>query len=55
MLEEQSIRSILMLVPCDVFPPVHGAGAVAYFTVKYLAKRNRLNVLLRKEWVGEAE
>jgi glycosyltransferase involved in cell wall biosynthesis len=29
-----------------MFPPVHGAGAAAYFTVKHLAKRNRLNVLL---------
>ncbi len=35
-----------MLVPCDIFPPVHGAGAAAYFTVKHLARRNRLNVLL---------
>lgn len=46
MLEEENIRRILMLVPCDIFPPVHGAGAAAYFTVKHLAKRNRLNVLL---------
>lgn len=35
-----------MLVPCDMFPPVHGAGAAAYFTVKHLARRNQLNVLL---------
>lgn len=35
-----------MLIPCDIFPPVHGAGTAAYFTVKHLARRNQLNVLL---------
>jgi glycosyltransferase involved in cell wall biosynthesis len=45
-LEEEPIRSVLMLVPCDIFPPVHGAGAAAYFTVKHLLRKQRLNVLL---------
>lgn len=35
-----------MLVPCDIFPPVHGGAARARFTVKYLSRQNLTNVLL---------
>lgn len=35
-----------MLVPCDIFPPVHGGAARARFTVKFLSRENLVNVLL---------
>lgn len=40
------MRTILMLVPCDVFPPVDGNSMNIYHTIKYLSPRNRLHVLL---------
>ncbi len=35
-----------MLVPCDIFPPVHGSSTAAYFTARYLSESNLVNVLL---------
>ncbi|MCW4052462.1 MAG: glycosyltransferase family 4 protein [Candidatus Bathyarchaeota archaeon] len=43
---EKAIRRILVLVPCDIFPPVHGSSTAAYFTVRYLSESNLVNVLL---------
>ena len=44
--ERRAIRRILVLVPCDIFPPIHGSSTAAYFTVKYLAESNEVDVLL---------
>jgi len=35
-----------MLVPCDIFPPLHGGGVRVRFTIKYLLRTNQLNVFL---------
>lgn len=35
-----------MLVPCDIFPPVHGGSMRARYTIKCLSRTNQLNVLL---------
>ena len=35
-----------MLVPCDIFPPIHGSSTAAYFTIKFLAESNEVNALL---------
>lgn len=40
------MRTILMLVPCDIFPPVDGNSMNIYHTIKHLSQRNRLHVLL---------
>ena len=39
-------RKLLMLVPCDIFPPVHGGSTRVRFTIKHLLKTNQLNVLV---------
>jgi glycosyltransferase involved in cell wall biosynthesis len=39
---------VLMLVPCDVFPPVDGNSMNIYNIIKYLPQRNRLSVLLSR-------
>jgi len=35
-----------VLVPCDIFPPIHGSSTAAYFTIKFLAEGNEVNALL---------
>ena len=40
------MRKILMLSPCDIFPPIHGSSITIYNTIKYLSKTNLLTVLL---------
>ncbi|NLF11780.1 MAG: glycosyltransferase family 4 protein [Anaerolineaceae bacterium] len=40
------MRRILVLSPCDVFPPVHGSSTAIYHTLQFLAERNRVSVLL---------
>ncbi len=40
------MRTILMLVPCDIFPPMDGNSMNIYHTIKYVSQRNRLQVLL---------
>jgi len=44
---------IQILSPCDVFPPVHGSSTAIYHTVRELAERHRLALLLSKLY-GEA-
>jgi glycosyltransferase involved in cell wall biosynthesis len=39
-----------VLVPCDIFPPIHGSSTAAYFTIKYLSERNGVNVLLTRAY-----
>lgn len=39
-------RKILVLSPCDVFPPVHGSSTAIYHTLQYLSLGNRVSALL---------
>jgi glycosyltransferase involved in cell wall biosynthesis len=40
------MRKILVLSPCDVFPPVHGSSTAIYHTVQYLSETNQVSALL---------
>jgi glycosyltransferase involved in cell wall biosynthesis len=40
------MRRILILSPCDVFPPVHGSSTAIYHTVQYLSETNQVSALL---------
>lgn len=37
---------ILLLSPCDIFPPVHGSSTAIYYTIKHLAQGHHLEALL---------
>lgn len=37
---------ILLLSPCDIFPPVHGSSTAIYYTIKHLARSHRIEALL---------
>jgi glycosyltransferase involved in cell wall biosynthesis len=37
---------ILVLSPCDVFPPVHGSSTAIYHTLQFLSERHRVSALL---------
>jgi len=37
---------ILVLSPCDVFPPVHGSSTAVYHTLQFLAEKNQVSALL---------
>jgi glycosyltransferase involved in cell wall biosynthesis len=41
-----SLRRVLVLSPCDLFPPVHGSSTAIYHTLQYLSKRNHVSALL---------
>jgi glycosyltransferase involved in cell wall biosynthesis len=41
-----TLRKVLVLSPCDVFPPVHGSSTAIYHTLQFLAERNRVFSLL---------
>jgi glycosyltransferase involved in cell wall biosynthesis len=40
------MRKILVLSPCDIFPPVHGSSTAVYHTLQFLSETNRLSALL---------
>jgi glycosyltransferase involved in cell wall biosynthesis len=40
------MRKILLLSPCDVFPPVHGSSTAIYHTLQYLSETNQVSALL---------
>ncbi len=40
------MRKILVLSPCDVFPPVHGSSTAIYHTLQYLSATNQVYALL---------
>ncbi len=40
------MRKVLVLSPCDVFPPVHGSSTAIYHTLQYLSQTNRVSALL---------
>ncbi|MGD9144217.1 MAG: glycosyltransferase family 4 protein [Anaerolineae bacterium] len=40
------MRKILVLSPCDVFPPVHGSSTAIYHTLQYLSETNQVSALL---------
>lgn len=40
------LRKILVLSPCDVFPPVHGSSTAIYHTLQVLSERNRVAAVL---------
>lgn len=42
------LRKVLMLVPCDVFPPVDGNSMNIYNIIRYVPESNRLFVLLSR-------
>jgi glycosyltransferase involved in cell wall biosynthesis len=42
----QGIRKILVLSPCDVFPPVHGSSTAIYHTLQFLSETNQVHALL---------
>jgi glycosyltransferase involved in cell wall biosynthesis len=37
---------ILLLSPCDVFPPVHGSSTAVYHTLQFLSRNHRVHALL---------
>ena len=39
-------RRILVLSPCDVFPPVHGSSTAIYHTLQYLSEANQVSAVL---------
>ena len=39
-------RKILVLSPCDVFPPVHGSSTAIYHTLQFLSETNQVHALL---------
>jgi glycosyltransferase involved in cell wall biosynthesis len=50
-------RRILVLSPCDVFPPVHGSSTAIYHTLQVLSEANQVSALLCRlysQW-GEAD
>jgi glycosyltransferase involved in cell wall biosynthesis len=40
------MRKILVLSPCDAFPPVHGSSTAVYHTLQYLSQGNQVYALL---------
>lgn len=40
------MRKILLLSPCDIFPPVHGSSTAIYHTVQFLSETNQVYALL---------
>ncbi len=40
------LRELLILSPCDIFPPVHGGGTRIQLTVENLAEKHRLKFFL---------
>ena len=40
------MRKILVLSPCDAFPPVHGSSTAVYHTLQYLSQGNQVCGLL---------
>ncbi len=40
------MRRILVLSPCDVFPPVHGSSTAIYHTLQVLSETNQVSALL---------
>lgn len=40
------MRKILILSPCDVFPPVHGSSTAVYHTLQFLSEANQVSALL---------
>jgi len=51
------MRRILVLSPCDVFPPVHGSSTAIYHTLQFLAETNAVLGLLCRLYSqrGEAD
>ncbi len=40
------MRTLLVLSPCDIFPPVHGSSTAIYHTLQFLSESNRVAALL---------
>jgi glycosyltransferase involved in cell wall biosynthesis len=40
------MRKVLVLSPCDVFPPVHGSSTAIYHTLQFLSETNEVSALL---------
>jgi glycosyltransferase involved in cell wall biosynthesis len=45
-LHGELMRKILILSPCDVFPPVHGSSTAIYHTLQYLSETHQVSALL---------
>jgi glycosyltransferase involved in cell wall biosynthesis len=46
---------VLILAPCDIFPPVHGSSTAIYHTVRELVKRHHLALLLSRLYSENGE
>jgi glycosyltransferase involved in cell wall biosynthesis len=42
----RAMRKILVLSPCDIFPPVHGSSTAIYHTLQFLSETNQVSALL---------
>jgi glycosyltransferase involved in cell wall biosynthesis len=40
------MRRILVLSPCDIFPPVHGSSTAIYHTLQFLSEANQVSAVL---------
>ena len=40
------MRKVMVLSPCDVFPPVHGSSTAIYHTLQVLSETNQVSALL---------
>lgn len=40
------MRKILVLSPCDIFPPVHGSSTAIYHTLQFLCRTNQVSAVL---------
>jgi polysaccharide biosynthesis protein PslH len=49
------MRKILVLSPCDAFPPVHGSSTAIYHTLQYLAQGNQVYALLSRLYSQHGE
>ena len=44
--DKHMTRKVLVLSPCDVFPPVHGSSTAIYHTLQFLSETNQVSALL---------
>jgi glycosyltransferase involved in cell wall biosynthesis len=49
------MRKILVLSPCDAFPPVHGSSTAVYHTLQYLSQGNQVYALLSRLYSQHGE
>ncbi len=40
------MKRIMLLSPCDIFPPVHGSSTAIYHTIKHISENNLIRALI---------